>query len=351
MKARRRPVVNCAFGVLITLVLSIIHLPEAAAQSAADFYKGKTVRIIVGYGVGGGYDLYARMLAPYLGNALQATVIVENQPGAGSMLAMNRLYRAPPDGLQIIMASGIASAMQQLLNLPGVAYDLSKVGFIGVVNAPPWMWLGQPTGGTINTTADAMKPGVTINWGGSGQVDGVIDGASIICTVLEMSCKFILGYKGTADVALAMQRKELDLMYVSDDAAATFIKSGQARAISTIARSRSNLFPDIPTIFETVKMNAKQEHWLDFRATLDSLGRVMFAPPGVPSDRLKFLQDALATIVQDPKLLAEGERTLRHIIYRNPAETQRAIERVISAPTAAERAELKYIVMEKYSRR
>ena len=200
------------FGAFAVVALSLCHVPQAVGQSAAEFYKGKTVRIVVGFGVGGGYDLYARMLAPYLREALQATVVVENQPGAGSMLAMNRLYRAPPDGLLVIMASGIANTLQQLVGLQGVAYDLNKVGHLGVINASPWLWLGQQPGkSAIMTPTDAMKSGVTVNWGGSGQIDGSGDGGAITCSVLNLTCKIIAGYKGTADVALAIERRETGL--------------------------------------------------------------------------------------------------------------------------------------------
>ena len=323
--------------------------PPASAQSAADFYKGKTVKIIVGFGVGGGYDVYARMLAPYLRDVLQTTVIVENQPGAGGMSALNRLYQAQPDGLQMMLVSGIAATMSQLVEQQGVAYDLSKVGHLGIVSASPWMWLGQPGKPEVMTPADAMKPGVTLNWGASGQIDGTADGGAITCTVLKLNCKVILGYKGTADIALAIERREMDAMYVSDTSANLYVRSGQNRAIATMARNKSQFFPDTPTIFESMKLNAEQEWWFDFRSTLDALGRVLVTTPGVPPDRLAFLQDALGKLVKNPKLLAEAGKSQRYIIYRDPRAAQQAIERVINAPTPAQRAEIKQIVLHKYS--
>lgn len=321
----------------------------ASAQSAADFYKGKTVKIIVGFGVGGGYDTYARMLAPYLRDVLQTTVIVENQPGAGGMSALNRLYQAQPDGLQMMLVSGIAATMSQLVEQQGVAYDLSRVGHLGIVSASPWMWLGQPNNPAMTSPADAMKPGVTLNWGASGPIDGTADGGAITCAVLKLNCKIVLGYKGTAEIALAIERREMDAMYVSDTSANLYVKSGQNRAIATMARNKSQFFPDIPTIFEWVKLTPEQEWWFDFRSTLDALGRVLVTTPGVPPDRLAFLQDAVGTLVKDPKLLAEAEKSQRYIIYRDPKAARQAIERVINAPTAAQRAEIKQIVLHKYA--
>ena len=98
-----------------------------------------------------------------------------------------------------------------------------------------------------------------------------------------------------------------------------------------------------------VKLTPEQEWWFDFRSTLDALGRVLVTTPGVPPDRLAFLQDAVGKLVKDPKLLAEAEKSQRYIIYRDPKAAQQAIERVINAPTAAQRAEIKQIVLHKYS--
>src|ERR671939_487380 len=88
-----------AAGMILAASLGLVISPAAAQETEESFFKGKTVKIVVGYGPGGGYDVYARMIAPYIGKALGATVIVENQPGAGGLTALNRLYTASPDGL------------------------------------------------------------------------------------------------------------------------------------------------------------------------------------------------------------------------------------------------------------
>jgi tripartite-type tricarboxylate transporter receptor subunit TctC len=326
-----------------------VSVQPSCAQPAAEFFKGKTVKIVVGFGVGGGYDVYARMLAPYLREILQTTVIVENQPGAGGMSALNRLYQAQPDGLQMMLISGIAATMSQLVEQQGVAYDLSKVGHLGIVSASPWMWLGQPNNPAMMSPADAMKPGASLNWGASGIIDGTADGGAITCTVLKLNCRIVLGYKGTAEIALAIERKEMDAMYVSDTSANLYVRSGQNRALATMARNRSQFFPEVATIFELVKLTAEQEWWFDFRSTLDALGRVLVTPPGLPPDRLAYLQDAVGKLVKDPKLLAEAEKSQRYIIYRDPTAARAAIERVINAPSPAQRAEIKQIVLHKYT--
>ena len=112
--------------VLFMLALAAPVSPVAAQDSEQAFFSGKTVRFVVGYGPGGGYDAYARMLAPYLSKNLGATVIVENRPGAGGLVALNGVSVAPPDGLAMMIVNGTGAAYAQLTDLQGARYDLAK---------------------------------------------------------------------------------------------------------------------------------------------------------------------------------------------------------------------------------
>ena len=147
----------------------------ALAQDAgAAFYKGKTVRFTVGLGVGGGFDAYARMIAPYLSKELDSTVIVENLPGAGGLLALNQIATGPADGLRVLIVNGTPAALGQLLDQDNIRYDLTKVDHLGVISAYPWIWLMSPKS-DVKTVAEALKPGVKIRWGGTGPSDGPAD--------------------------------------------------------------------------------------------------------------------------------------------------------------------------------
>src|SRR5580704_16672219 len=161
------------------LLLSVLALaacaacrsPGARAQDAERAYiGGKTVRLVVGYGPGGGYDAYARMIAPHLSKALGASVVVENQPGAGGLVALNRLTTAAPDGLTMMIVNGTGAALSQLTEQAGVRFDLGQFGYLGTVSASPWMWLVGPNS-TIKTPQDAMKLGKKMNWAASGPAD------------------------------------------------------------------------------------------------------------------------------------------------------------------------------------
>src|SRR3990170_3983388 len=118
---------------LASLAIAVLAVatPPAEAEDAAAFYKGQTVRLIVGYGAGGGYDAYARQLAPHLEKRLGATVVVENRTGAGGLLALNQLAAGAPDGLSIMLVNGEGAALAQLLGEEGVRYDPMKVPWLG----------------------------------------------------------------------------------------------------------------------------------------------------------------------------------------------------------------------------
>lgn len=317
---------------------------SAKAESAADYYKGKTVRIVVGYGPGGGYDAYARMIAPYLGKALGASIVVENQPGAGGLTALNRTYTAPSDGLMMMIVNGTAAGLSEIVGESAVHYELGKFGYLGIVSASPWVWLVNAEHPIVTTPAEAMKPGVKIRWSASGPIDGLSDGAAITCEALHLDCQIIVGYKGSNEAALAVTRGEMDAIYVSDTSGNNYVKSGQNRAVATMGRVKSRFFPNLPTIFEAVKLDQKQVWWFDFRATVDDLGRILVVPPNVPADRLKFLQQAVDKVLHDPALVAEGEKSQRYIDYQSPENTLKKIHDAVSNLTPEQKAEIKKVV-------
>jgi tripartite-type tricarboxylate transporter receptor subunit TctC len=301
----------------------------ARAQDAAAFYKGKTVHFIVGLAVGGGFDAYARMIAPYLAIELGANVVVENVPGAGGLLALNQTFTAQPDGLRVLIVNGTPAALGQLLEQDNIRYDLTKFDHLGVISAYPWIWLSSPKSG-IKTAADAMKPGTKIRWGGTGPSDGPADGAALTCTALKLNCQTILGYRSSGEIALGMERGEVDGLYVSDSSAANFVHSGQAHPVASMARKRSSLMPDVPTIYEQVKLTPDQEWWFDFRANLNDLGRILVTQPNTPPDRIAFLREAVRKALTNPALIAEGEKTQRFVAYQPPEEALDITRKVLN---------------------
>ena len=331
---------------LVALLVSLI-VPACKAEDAGQFYKGKIVKFTVSVGVGGGFDAYARLMAPYLAKALDATIVVENQPGAGGMLALNQQMLAAPDGLRFTLINGTPAALAQLLDQDNIRYDLTKMDHLGIISADPWVWLIQP-GSPIRTPADALAPGVKLRWGGTGPTGGPSDGAAITCEALKLDCRIVLGYRGSAEIALALQRGEADALYVSDGSAATYDRSGQARALAVSSRQRSKLLPEIPTMYEAMKLSAEQEWWLDFRSSINDMGRILVTSPGTPAERLAFLRAAIARVLTSPEVIAEGEKTQRYIDFRDGETAARIAQKVIGSTTAEQKARVREVVLKKY---
>ena len=310
---------------LIMSVLSGLAAPVSfagAQESEQAFFAGKTVRFVVGYGPGGGYDAYARMLAPYLSKYLGATVIVENRPGAGGLVALNGISVAPPDGLAMMIVNGTGAAFAQLTDQQGARFDLAKLGYLATLTAPPSGWIVGPHF-QVKTVAEAIKSGKKWRWAASGPVDNMSDGAAFICEALKLDCQIVLGYKGSNDAALAMARGEMDSLNITDSSAHQYVQSNGMIALATIGRARSRHFPDLPTIFEATKLTADQEWLFNFRHVIQSLGRILVVPPGMTDSRLTFLEAAVKKSVSDPAFLAEGDKRQLFTDYLDGAGTRK----------------------------
>ena len=314
------------------LLLCMAPIAASAQSADAGFYKGKTVRIVVGYTAGGGFDLYARMIAPYIARELGANVVVENQPGAGGITATNRMMTAPPDGLQIMLVNGLAAAFGQFTEQQGVRYDLGKLEHLGTVSGNPWIWLVTSTA-PWKSVQDVVADKRRYMWSAGGPIDGLSDGAAFTCEALQLDCNIVLGYPGSNDSALSVAKGEMDMMYIVDTSAANYVATGQIRALATMGRTRSRIFPDVPTIFEAAKLSDEAAALLDFHSTAEKLGRILVAPPGTPPERLAALRAAIKVALTDPALIAEGEKTQRTVEYSSAEDTRKATLGVVSDPT------------------
>jgi tripartite-type tricarboxylate transporter receptor subunit TctC len=330
-----------ALGAMLAVLF--MSLPARAGDAESDFFKGKTVRLIVGFGAGGGYDTYARMIAPYIGRRLGANVVVENQPGAGSLIALNNLVVSEPDGLRLMLANGTAAGLSQLLGMPGVRFDLNTVTHFGTVSASPWIWLVHKDS-PIKTVADAQKAQNVMTWSATGPIDGMSDGAQVACAVLQLRCKVILGYTGTNDATLAVARKEIDSAYVSDTSANNYVHAHDVRAVANMSRRRSRFFPDIPTVFEQTNMSKEDQAIMDIHATAEDLGRILIGPPKMPPARAAFLRRVIADALNDPKLKEEGERTQRYIEFIDADRTQKSVHAAITNLSPEQKKKIQSII-------
>src|SRR3954452_19236492 len=330
---------------LLTAIICLAAITSSASAQDAEkaFFAGKTVRIVVGSAVGGGYDVYSRLIAPYLSRVLGATVIVENQPGAGGLVSLKRLYTNAPDGLTMSFANGTAAAFAQITEQQGARFDLAKFDFLATVGAPPGLWLVGPNS-PIKTVQDAINAKMKWRWAASGPADGLGNGAAFTCEALKLDCQIVPGYGGSAQSGLAVTRGEMDAVYVPESSANSFVKAKQNLALATIGRKQSRWFLEHPTIFEAVKLDADQTWLLDFFTGVEKMGRIMILPPNVPKQRLAYLQAVVKEVLHDPQLIAEGERTERIIEYLDPESTLKNAQTIVTNVTPEQKKRVQTIL-------
>lgn len=320
----------------------------AAAEGAAAFYRGKTVSIVVGYGPGGGYDTYARLLAPHLERRIGATVIVENRPGGGSLTALNQVADAAPDGRVIALVNGQAAVLGQFTGREGVRYDLTAMVWLGRVAAEDYVLLvGKPA--PYRTFADLAASPRPIRFAAAGKTDGISDGAAVLCRALELSCKIVIGYRGSRESAAAVIRGEADAMTISVSSGARYAKGGDMVPVATLGRARSDYFGGtVPTVFEQVTLADERAWWLDFHAKIRAVARSLVTAPGVPPDRVAFLRAAFADVLTDPAFVAEAEARKRHVDYLDAEALERLVADVLAGTEPGRLAAVRAVLLETY---
>jgi tripartite-type tricarboxylate transporter receptor subunit TctC len=326
-------------------LIGIAAAPAGAADG--DFLKGQTVHFLVGYSPGGGYDTYARMLAPHFEKRTGATVVVENRPGGGGITALNQLYRAKADGLSMMMLNGESAIISQLTHQPGVAYDMAKVSIYGRVLEEPHYMIVNPK--LPNTLKEIVASGKKVKFSAGSRTDNLGDYAAVLCEALQMSCQIITGYKGSKEAGLAVMNGEADALTISESSALNYSKGGRTKIVATLARKRSEERPDMPTVYEMFQLPPERKWWLDFRLGIKAFGRAVVGPPGIPQDRLQYLQKVWRDVLTDPAVIAEGKKTSYFVDYESPDKLKPVVEELLERLPADKLKEVNEVLLKKFS--
>jgi len=299
------------------LLLGFTMILAAAlnADAQAPFYQGKTITIVVGYLSGDGYDIWARLLAAHMGKHIPGTpnMIVQNMPGAGSMIAANSVYNvAKPDGLTM-GAIGPSLYLDQLIGKKEVQFDWAKFGWVGSTENTPWLFYMNSntpfkTIDDVRKAKEAPKCSATSS-GTSGH---------FIPKLLEeaVGAKFtvVMGYQGGAEQDLAFERGEVVCRALSiptffaREHFTTWRKKNMVRILLQTGRKRDAKMPDVPTIHELMseyKTPANIRQLVTAVLASGDLGRPFITPPAIPAERLKLLRDAFRKTMGDAAFLAD----------------------------------------------
>jgi tripartite-type tricarboxylate transporter receptor subunit TctC len=293
---------------------------DAVDEAAiAEFYEGETVKIIVATAPGGGFDTYARTIAPHLAEHIpgQPNVIVENMPGAGHMVAMNYLYnQAPQDGTVIGNATG-GLALQQVFGSDRVQFDMRDFSYLGLPDPLGNSVLIARQGAGIESFEELLEPGgpelvVGVQSPGSLQTDPAV----LLKEVLGANIKLVAGYDGSSAINLAMEQGEIDAFVTSfhTELATTREKfaSDDWNVLIQFDREPDPLVEEftagVPTVYEFARDEGEEEVLFYGSGSPRSLTRIYFLPPNVPEERVEALQDSWAATMADPEFLADAEK-------------------------------------------
>ncbi len=276
-------------SLLVSLALTLSFLPCRESYGVKGDFPKKEVTIVVNYGPGGARDVLARGIGKTMSKYLEVPVVVMNIVGAGGIRGLISLYNSPPDGYSI----GIGMA-PEILNqiLEKQDYDIKKFVYLGRVQASP-IFLVVKSDSPFHSIKDFKTFGKTVRHSTFSITSNTTVVPIIIANREGWSLSIVGGYKGAADATLALIRGEVEFAGVTQSSGNPFFKAKQIRPILTVDQRRSPAFPDIPTVGEVG------------HSDLDCLaGNVwLMAPPGVPKDRIKILEDALMKTVKDPEFL------------------------------------------------
>jgi tripartite-type tricarboxylate transporter receptor subunit TctC len=320
----------------------------AHAQSVESFYRGRTVTIVIGYSVGGGYDVLGRVLARHLGKHIPGnpSVVVQNMPGAGSLRAANYLYNAAPkDGTMLgIFARGMA--MEPLIGTSGSNFDARKFAWIGsgtneVSVCATWH------ASKVKTWSDALAVPFTVAGEGSGSDPDIF--SVMLRNVLGAKMRLVSGYPGGADMTLAIERGEVDgrcgwtwssVKLQRPD----WVADHKLNVLIQLATQPSPELPGVPFIFD-LATTERQRRIVDLVLSRQEMGRPLVAPPGTPQDRRQALREAFDATMADPDFIAEATGRSLEVNPVKGADLDKLLERIYSTPSAI-LAETKAIIAE-----
>jgi len=343
-------------GTLYLFSLAVVFAFLASASTAAlaaEFYKGKTIRFVVGYSPGGGYDTYTRAVARHIGRFIPGNPvpIVQNMTGGGSLIAANYIYnRAKPDGLTAGNWNG-GLVLQQALGERKARFQGDKFGWVGApIKGFPTCAIMGFTG--LKTLEDVLKSGKRLKMGATRGGSTTDDFPKILNKTMGTKFDVISGYRGTATIRIAMQKKEIDgacwgWESMSVTARAMLDAKGDEKLIPYLTQGNAG-DPDIKQLPQATNVIKGADNLSTFNAWMATyqFQRPISLPPGTPKSRLNILRKAYAAVMKDPTFLAEAKKSKLIINYVSGPQIEKYVTQILNTPAKAKEA-LSFLVKKK----
>ncbi len=322
-------------GVIVATIATLTTISISNAQTPAEFYKGKTVDLYIGYSVGGGYDLYARMLARHIGKHIPGnpTVVPRNMEGAGSLRLANWLAKVAPRDGSVFGTIGRGVPFDPLLGLPGTQFKGTDFSWIGSANNEVSICASWGTS-KITKIEDVFTQQMVI--GGTGPSDDTVQFPRVLNGVLGTKFKIISGYPGGNDVVLAMERGEVEgrCGWSWSTVLAThadWVKQKKIHLLVQLALEKHPDLPDVPLIVDLAR-TIEQKQILKLIFARQVIGRPYIAPPGIPGDRLAALRKAFIDTLADKEFLADAQKSKLEISAVPGDKVEALVKEVYQTP-------------------
>lgn len=302
-------------GFMISALAASVLIVSVVANAASDdFYRGKTIRIIVGFAAGGGFDTYSRAISRHMGRFISGnpTIVVENMTGAGSLIAANYVYKAAkPDGLTIGHFIG-GLIMQQVMGGPSIEFDARKFEMIGVpIKENVVCALRKETG--IANVADWFAAKAPVKLGGTAPGSTTDDVAKLLKEAVGLPIQLVSGYKGTADIRLAADSGEIaGGCWAWESVKVTWRKALDSKDVNVVLQAIPSPHPELPNVPVAISYAKTSEAKRLVEAGIHDtqiFTRPYVLPPGTPKDRVQLLRKAFLDTLKDKEFLAEAEKS------------------------------------------
>jgi tripartite-type tricarboxylate transporter receptor subunit TctC len=335
---RRFPPFVCAM-MLATIAFSV----SLAWSQNEPFYKGKTLRFVVGSAPANFYDSWARLIARYWGKYIPGNpnVMVQNMPGAGSITAVNYVYGvAKPDGLQVVLPNN-SIYIEQLIGRREAQFDLRKFHWLGSASQDSIMFYMRADTG-IKTVADIIKAKQPPSCGGSGTTSSDYIIARILELTVGAKINSVSGYQGGSDADLAVEKGEIACRahtlasHFGREPFNSWHKKGFDLHLLQSGRKRDARAPEAPTVYEVLeefKVPNTKRRVAQALLSGGEFGRPVLVTPGTPPDRVKILRESFRNVLKDPDLLAEARRSRMDVEFTAGEELEALLKEVLSQPS------------------
>jgi tripartite-type tricarboxylate transporter receptor subunit TctC len=318
-------------ALLVTALAACGQNGDSSGDSAdAKFYEGENLDLVVPYDAGGGYDVYARAFAPYLGECLGAEVVVRNEPGAGSLLATNATAAAGPDDRRIQITNSVGTTSAQIAGADGVMFDMSEFSMIGrLATAPDTVAVAADA--DLKDFQDIIDSEEPVRFVATGPGSNEYIAASVLSAIYGFPYEVITGFGGSGEARLAVIAGNADAHASTWDSHLSSIESGELNPVLITSDEPVELLPGTPVVTDFAPESEEGQALVDDLVNLETLGRGLVAPPGLPENQLSELREGFQCATTNEELIAELEGQQRPLDVLDGDEYLELIQSVIDS--------------------